>query len=253
MSRVIAVCGKGGTGKTTVASLMVRALLNSGQGPILAVDADPNANLGPMLGIEAEETVGGVLEEFHEKRMEIPQGMSKQAFLELRLNQAVAETKGVDLVTMGRPEGPGCYCSANAVLRDVLERLVENYRFAVIDNEAGMEHLSRRTANRIDMLLMISDPSMKGLRTIKGLFELVAELGLPVMEKYAVMARTKDGLDQRLKEYVDSLPVPLLASVPEDPEVMECDLAMKSFLELPDSSAAVKACQAIIERIEKLA
>jgi CO dehydrogenase maturation factor len=249
LSRVIAVCGKGGTGKTTLSALIVRSLIKNGDMPILAVDADPNSNLGTTLGMGVDETVGQVLEEFHAKKLTIPQGMSKQAFLELRLNQAVAEARGIDLLVMGRPEGPGCYCSANAVLRDMLERLTENYACVVLDNEAGMEHLSRRTANRIDLLIMVSDPSLKGLRTVAGLLDLVAELELPILEKYLVVSRAGE-LDSRLSNFIEDLPIPLLGTAPEDPMVVDYDLDMKSFLELPDDSAAALAVERMVAKLK---
>jgi len=244
----MAVCGKGGTGKTTLSALLIRSLMKKGMKPILAVDADPNANLAPALAIAVEQTVGQVLEEFHGQKLTIPEGMSKQAYLELRLNQAVAEAKGIDLLAMGRPEGPGCYCSANSVLRDMLERLTENYRYVVLDNEAGMEHLSRRTANRIDVLLMVTDPSMKGMRTVRGLLDLVAELKLPIVKKYLVVSRAVD-LDPRLMEMVKDLEVPLLGMVPEDPQVKEFDLETRSFLELPDDCAAAQAAERMMEKL----
>jgi len=245
---VLAVCGKGGTGKTTLSALLIKSLLKSGASPILAVDADPNSNLAPAIGMKVDQTVGQVLEEFHGQKLTIPQGMSKQAFLELRLNQALAEAKGIDLLEMGRPEGSGCYCSANAVLRDMIERLTDNYPHVVMDNEAGMEHLSRRTAHRIDVLMMVTDPSMKGVRTVKGLFELVQELGLAVVKKYIVMSRT-DKIDPRLEEALKEVPVPVLGTVPEDPVVTDYDLEMKSFLELPDDSAAVASVDKMLEKI----
>ena len=193
---------KRGGGKTTLSALIVRNLLKRGETPIFTVDADPNSNLAPALDVKVEETVGQVLEEFHGKKLTIPQGISKQGFLELRLNQAIAEKKGMDILVMGRPEGPGCYCSANSVLRDVLERLSDNYKYVVIDNEAGMEHLSRRTANRLDVLLMVTDASMKGARTVKTLLDLLAELKLPIVDKYIVVSRT-DKIDPRLEEVLE--------------------------------------------------
>lgn len=248
MSRVIAVCGKGGTGKTTIAALILRSLLQAGKKPLLAVDADPNSNLPAALGLSVPQTVGQVLEEFHGKKLTLPPGMSKQAYLELRLNQAVVEANSLDLLVMGRPEGPGCYCSANAVLRDTLERLSENYQTVVIDNEAGMEHLSRRTAHRIDVLLMVSDPSMKGIRTVQSLFDLVRELELPVSQKFLVISRAAD-LDARLSETLRHLPVPLLGLLPEDKLITEADLAGQSLLQLPDSSAAAQAMQKMLQTI----
>ncbi len=250
MSRVIAVCGKGGTGKTTLSALLVANLIKNGSGPILAVDADPNSNLAPALGITPEETVGQVLEEFHGRKLTIPQGMTKAAFLELRINQAIVEKKNMDLLVMGRPEGPGCYCSANSILRDNLERLVDNYSYVVIDNEAGMEHLSRRTSSRIDALLMVTDPSMKGVRTVSGLFDLLSELSLPIMKKYVVVGRARE-LDPRLEKAISELPVGLLGTIPEDPFVTDYDLDLKSFLDLPEDNAAKAAAARMLETIKR--
>jgi CO dehydrogenase maturation factor len=249
VTMVIAVCGKGGVGKTTFTALLIQALREQNNGPVLAVDADPNANLAPALGIVPPSTVGQVLEEFHGQKLTIPPGMSKASYLELRINQAIAETRGLDLLVMGRPEGPGCYCSANSILRDTLERLADNYRYVVIDNEAGMEHLSRRTASRIDVLLMVSDPSMKGVRTVGTLLDLVAELQLPVVKKWLIVSRAQ-ALDPRLHDAIAALPVPLLGLIPEDPIVTEFDLASSSFLDLPDASPARAAVAAILATIE---
>ncbi|HID11122.1 MAG TPA: carbon monoxide dehydrogenase, partial [Candidatus Latescibacteria bacterium] len=139
---IVAVSGKGGTGKTTIAALLVRKLMRM-DGPVLAVDADPNSNLGEQLGMEVGETIGDIREEVLEE--ELPPGMTKDRYLELRIQETLTEGEGVDLLTMGRPEGPGCYCYVNHLLRGFLDRLSKNYRHIVVDNEAGMEHLSRRT------------------------------------------------------------------------------------------------------------
>jgi CO dehydrogenase maturation factor len=249
VTMVIAVCGKGGVGKTTFTALLINALRAKGAGPILAVDADPNSNLAPALGITPPATVGQVLEEFHSQKLSIPPSMTKATFLEIRINQAIAESKGLDLLVMGRPEGPGCYCSANSILRETLERLADNYQYVVMDNEAGMEHLSRRTANRIDVLLMVSDPSMKGIRTVAGLLDLVAELKLPVVKKWLIVSRAQT-LDPRLQDAIAALPVSLLGLMPEDPIVTEADLNSTSFLELPDDSPARQAASSILSTIE---
>lgn len=245
MSQILAVAGKGGTGKTTFAALLVRHLLRAGQAPLLAVDADPDANLGIMVGHRVAKTVGQVLQDFLEQKMNIPQGMPKQQWIELQLNAAISESKGLDLIQMGRPEGPGCYCSANSVLRDFLERLSENYRAVVVDNEAGMEHLSRRTAGRIDQLFMISDPSVKGLRTVASLLELIDELKLNPAHKFLVVCRAAR-LDGRLEAELRKLPVDYLGAVPDDPAIVEFDLNERSLLELPDDSPAVRAVTEIM-------
>ncbi len=248
MTMVIAVCGKGGVGKTTVSSLIIKSLLDKGRTPVLAVDADPNSNLAPALGITPEETLGQVLEQFHGTKLNIPSGLTKAAYLELRINQALVEEKGYDVLVMGRPEGPGCYCSANSILRDTLERLVNNYEYVVMDNEAGMEHLSRRTANRIDVLLMVTDPSMKGMRTVGTLFDLVREIELPVVKKYVTVSRASQ-LDPRLKSVLDELPGPLLGLVEDDDAVKEYDLDMRSFLELPADSSAVVTVGKMVDKV----
>ena len=173
MGFTIAVAGKGGSGKTTISSLIIRHLIKTGYDPILAVDADPNANLGESMGIDVKETVGTMLDRFQKEKNEIPAGMTKEAYLELKLNNLIIENKGFDLISMGRGEGQDCYCYPNTILRKVIDRLSENYAFVVMDNEAGMEHLSRGTTRDIDELLIVSNHSVKGVRTIGRIKELI--------------------------------------------------------------------------------
>jgi len=170
----IAVAGKGGSGKTSIAGLIIRYLNKKGRGPILAVDADPNANLGESLGFSIRQTVGSIIASFNEEKINIPQGMTKEAYLEFKLNNVIIESKGLDLVTMGRGEGPECYCYPNLILRKFVDALSQNYAYLVMDNEAGMEHLSRRTTQNIDVLIIISDHSVKGIRTIARIKDIVA-------------------------------------------------------------------------------
>jgi CO dehydrogenase maturation factor len=174
----IAVAGKGGSGKTTLASLIIRYLERSGAGPILAVDADPNANLGESLGLTVGETVGSIIASFNEEKINIPPGMTKETYLEYRLNRALVESRGLDLMTMGRGEGPECYCYPNLMLRKFIDTLAGNYAYMVMDNEAGMEHLSRRTTQGVDELLIVSNHSVKGVRTVARIEDLVAQLKL---------------------------------------------------------------------------
>lgn len=245
MSQILAVAGKGGTGKTTLAALILRHLLRTQPGPFLAVDADPDANLAVMVGARPEKSIGQVLQEFLEQKLSLPQGMPKQQWLEMQMHSALFESKGLDLIQMGRPEGPGCYCSANAVLRDFLERLSANYQAVVVDNEAGMEHLSRRTAGRIHQLFMVSDATVKGLRTVKGLLELIDELKLNPDRKFLVVCRA-EALDPRLSAELARLEVEFLGTVPTDPNIVEFDLREHSLLDLPDDSPAVLAVAKIM-------
>ena len=185
MSVSIAVAGKGGSGKTSVASLVIRYLKENGSEPILAVDADPNANLGESLGLGRKQTIGSIIASFNKEKINIPPGMTKEAYLEYRLNEALVEGKGLDLVTMGRGEGPECYCYPNLLLRKFIDTLTDNYAYVVMDNEAGMEHLSRRTTQNIDELLIISNHSVKGVRTVAQIRDLVTELKLQVKRPQA--------------------------------------------------------------------
>ena len=161
---VIAITGKGGVGKTTISSLMIQWLVARGEGPVLAVDADSNANLCEALGVEYDATVGGIREDARKEANALT-GIAKQQFLDLRVQEALVEQHGYDLIVMGRPEGPGCYCFANNVLRDIIQRLAGNYRHIVVDSEAGLEHISRRTLLAIDFLCIVSDCTVRGVRT----------------------------------------------------------------------------------------
>ncbi|HLB27634.1 MAG TPA: AAA family ATPase, partial [Dehalococcoidales bacterium] len=173
MSYAIAVAGKGGTGKTSIASIIIRYLKKHSSGPILAIDADANANLGDGLGLKVNETIGSIIASFNQEKIKIPAGMTKEAYLEVRLNEVVVESQGLDLITMGRGEGPDCYCYPNSVLRKFADLMSENYAYVVMDNEAGLEHLSRRTTQNIDLLLIISDHSVKGIHTVARVRDLV--------------------------------------------------------------------------------
>jgi len=241
MSFNIAVAGKGGSGKTSITSLIIRYLKKNSPGPILAVDADPNANLGESLGLDIKQTVGSVLSEFEKDKIRIPPGMTKEAYLSLKLNEIIVESKGLDLVTMGRGEGPECYCYPNLILRKFIDTLVDNYAYTVMDNEAGMEHLSRRTTQNIDELMIISDHSVKGVRTVARIKELVAELKLVVRRQSVIINLVPEKLDTRIGEELSKLGIEPAATIPLDEEVYEYDLKLKSLLDLPDTSKAVRA------------
>jgi CO dehydrogenase maturation factor len=237
----IAVAGKGGSGKTTVASLVIRYLMQNSTGPILAVDADPNANLGESLGLSVKETVGSIIAAFNEEKINIPPGMTKENYLEYRLNQALVESQRLDLVTMGRGEGPECYCYPNLILRKVIDRLADNYAYLVMDNEAGLEHLSRRTTQNVDELLMVSNHSVKGVRAVAQIAELVDELKLRVKRRSVIVNFAPLELDTLVRGELSRLKIEPAARIPLDDEVYQYDLELKSLLDLPDSSRAVRA------------
>lgn len=248
MSINIAVAGKGGSGKTTVASLVIRYLLKNGLGPILAVDADPNANLGESLGLGVKQTVGSIIATFNEEKINIPAGMTKEAYLEFKLNDAMVESKGLDLVTMGRGEGPACYCYPNLLLRKFMDSLTGSYAYMVMDNEAGMEHLSRRTTQNVDELLLISDHSVKGVRTIARLRNLITELKLVIKRQSVIINFVPEKIDPLVSEELTRLGIKPTATIPLDEEIKEYDLKLKPLLELPDS----RATRAVNDFISKL-
>ena len=241
MSFNIAVAGKGGSGKTSIASLVIRYLKKNGSGPILAVDADPNANLGESLGLNVKKTVGSMLDEFQKDKINIPPGMTKETYLEYKLNEIIVEGEDLDLITMGRGEGPGCYCYPNLILKKFTDTLAENYAYTVMDNEAGMEHLNRRTTQNVDQLLIISDHSVKGVRTVARIRDLVSELKLVVKKQSVIINFAPTKLDPLVIEELDRLRIEPTAIIPEDEQVYEYDIKLKPLLDLPDTSKAVMA------------
>ncbi len=251
MSFTIAVAGKGGSGKTSVASLVIRYLKKNGAGPILAVDADPNANLGDSLGLGVRQTVGSIIAAFNEEKINISPGMTKEAYLEFKLNEAMVESKGLDLVTMGRGEGPACYCYPNLLLRKFIDSLTGSYAYIVMDNEAGMEHLSRRTTQNIDELLLVSDHSIKGIRTITRLRELVNELKLVVKRQSVIINFVPSQVDPLLSEELSRLGIEPTAIIPFDEKIYEYDLKLKPLLDLPDTSKAVMVVGDLMARLLK--
>ena len=227
MSVSIAVAGKGGSGKTSVASLVIRYLMKNDQGAILAVDADSNANLGESLGLEVRQTVGRILNNFQGEKLNMPPGMTKEAYLEYQLNTAITESKGLDLITMGRGEGPECYCYPNVVIRKLIDDWAKNYAYVVMDNEAGMEHLSRRTTQDIDELLLVSDHSIKGVRAVARIRELVSELKLVVKRESVIINQVPGGIDPLLSQEMDRLGITPMATIPVDEELKRYDLEQK--------------------------
>jgi len=251
LSFSIAVAGKGGTGKTSVTSLVIRYLLENDLGAVLAVDADPNSNLAENLGLEVRQTVGRILNEFQGEKLNIPAGMTKEAYLEYQLNIAITESKSLDLITMGRGEGPECYCYPNVVIRKLIEDWSKNYAYVVMDNEAGMEHLSRRTTQNIDELLMISDHSVKGLRAVARVRDLVAELKLAVKRESVIINQVPGEIDPLLSEEMERLGIVPAAIIPLDEDLKRYDLEQNPLFSMPDTSRAVTAVNDLMDKLLK--
>jgi len=245
MGMTIAMAGKGGTGKTTVAGLAVKFLVQRGLGPVLAVDADANANLNEVLGVEVCGTLGEAREEM--KKGGAP-GMTKDVFIDMKVNQALVEASGYDLIVMGRPEGPGCYCAANHLLTNVVDNLTNNYKALVIDNEAGMEHLSRLITKHIDILYVVSDPSRRGLTAARRIWDLVDELRIQVKKKYLILNQLQGELSQDLKAFIEAEGLDLAGVVQSDQEIYALDQAGRPTSELGPENPAVAALFAIFER-----
>jgi len=250
VSYVVALAGKGGTGKTTVAALVVHSLRRAGMVPVLAVDADPNTSLDVALGLRPARTISDVIDASHGMR-EVPGNMPKSTYLEYELEDCVAEGRGVDLVAMGRPEGPECYCASNHLLRNHLDKLMGAYRSVVVDNEAGMEHLSRRTTRDVDLLLVVSDPTLVGIRTAMRIRALIGELHLTVRASALVVNRVAD-LPGPVAEAIAAGGLRVAGLVPEDPLVASFELGARSLLELPDDSGAVVAVEQMLASAELL-
>jgi CO dehydrogenase maturation factor len=249
LSFSIAVAGKGGSGKTSLTSLIIRYLLNNNMGPILAVDADANANLGESLGLNVTKTVGSIIASFNEEKINIPPGMTKEAYLDFKLNEIIVENKGLDLVTMGRGEGPECYCYPNLIMRKFADSLSGNYAYVVMDNEAGLEHLSRRTTQNIDALIIVSNHSVKGIRTVARIKDLVTELGLVVRREEVVINLAPSEIAPSISEELNRLGIEPTTVIPEDEQIINYDLEIKPLLELPDTSIAVQAVSGLMTKL----
>ncbi|MEA3280365.1 MAG: AAA family ATPase [Thermodesulfobacteriota bacterium] len=243
----IALAGKGGTGKTTLSGLFVKYLLMKGKTPVLAIDADSNTNLNEVLGLEVTDTLGSIREKM--KKGNVPSGMTKNIFMSMKLGQAVIEAKGYDLLVMGQPEGAGCYCAANNLLASYIEQLTVNYPYIVMDNEAGMEHISRLTTRNVDILLIVSDTSKRGIQTAIRINELAKHLNIGVGKTYVVINRTKEALSDTVINMIRSGGLELAGIIPEDNTVYEYDLIGRPTIEIPGENKAAKAAFVMFDKI----
>lgn len=247
MSFSIALAGKGGTGKTTLAGMLIKYLVKHEKKPVLAVDADSNANLNEVLGLQVEDTLGNAREEM--KKGIVPGGMTKDVFMSMKLEQAVVESDGFDLIVMGQPEGAGCYCAANTLLTNFMDRLTTNYPYLVMDNEAGMEHISRLTTRDVDILLVVSDTSRRGLQAAFRINKLAQSLKIGVGKSYLIINQAKAELSDTLLDLVKKEDIELAGIVPEDDTVYDFDISGKPTVDMPDDSKSLKAAYDIFDQI----
>jgi CO dehydrogenase maturation factor len=253
MSYTIAVAGKGGTGKTTLTGFLVDWLTHSGRTPVLAVDADANSNLNEVLGVDIDITLGSLREEIKVAEVDpdskIPGGMTKQEYLNFKFNDALIEEDDYDMLVMGRTQGTGCYCFVNGLLQTQIRRLSQNYKYVVVDNEAGMEHISRGVLPGVDMIILVSDCSRRGVQAVARIAELIAELDMHPSKIGLIINRAPGGeLPQGIIDEVEKNGLTLFGVVPQDSAVFEYDSDGRPLIELPKESAAKKSAEEIFER-----
>lgn len=252
MAFLIAFAGKGGTGKTTLAGLTIRYLIETKGEPILAVDADSNNCLNEVLGVNVHATVGKLREDSLQiirNGAERPGGMSMEQLFDYEIQQSLIESKGFDLLVMGRPEGPGCYCAANNIIRKYTDKLSEAYPYVVIDNEAGMEHLSRRTTHRVNLLIIVSDPSVRGIQTAQRIDSLVNELDLNIENRVLLINRISGSEVMELQGLAESLGLQIAGTVPQDELLLHLGLKGDSVFHLPADAKALRSVYSILDTL----
>ena len=250
MTKVIALAGKGGTGKTTTSALLLKYLTARNMTPVLAVDADANANLNELLDLDVGVTLGEIRKEL---KGDIPPGMSRDQYMEMKIHQSLIEDTGYDLMVMGQPDGPGCYCAANQYLAMTMDKLAENYKYIIVDNEAGMEHLSRMNLRSIDYLLIVSDPSARGIMTARRIADITGPLQLEVKNKYLLVNRAPDpvppALQEKIDEAVAEADLPLAGIISSSDDLINQELSGQSYLQLGDDTGVIRQAFAIFDTI----
>ena len=255
MAHVIAIAGKGGVGKTTLCGMLIQYLCEQGKGPVLAVDADANSNLNEVLGVEVDATLGDIREEIARAEMAkdnpIPAGMSKADYAEFKFNSALVEDDDFDLLVMGRTQGKGCYCYVNGLLQTQLARLYPHYPYMVVDNEAGMEHISRGILPSVDTIILVSDCSRRGVQAVGRIAKLIPECGLKPKTVGLIVNRAPGGvLNEGTKDEIEKQGLTLLGVVPQDEQVFDFDCEGKPTVQLPEDSPVRKALYQIIDKLD---
>ena len=260
MTTTIALAGKGGVGKTTIAGMVIKYLVQNTSGPVLAIDADPSSNLNMVLGLDLDWTVGdfreGMLDQVKESLTAggaamgvLPGGISKRDYLEYEIRSSLSEGDHVDLIAMGRSEGPGCYCAVNHNLREVVDAMSKNYPYVVIDNEAGMEHLSRRTTRDVQHLLVVTDPTQRGIVAAERIASFRNELDIRIENTYLVLNRMMGEIPVPLQERIERMDIPLLGVVPSDQELMNFEFNGRPLVELGNESPVYQAVVTMMQEI----
>jgi CO dehydrogenase maturation factor len=260
MTTTIALAGKGGVGKTTIAGMVIKYLIQNKDGSVLAIDADPSSNLNMVLGLELGWTVGDIREDMLAQVKQsltasgaamgaMPGGGSKRDYLDYHIRSSLSEGDRFDLIAMGRSEGQGCYCAVNHNLREVIDAFSRNYQFVVIDNEAGMEHLSRRTTRDVDHLLIVSDPTQRGIVAAERIAEFRNDLDIRIKNTYLILNRVVGNVPEALQEKTDTLDIPLLGAVPADQELAEYEYLGKPLVDLRDESPVYQAIAGMMREI----
>ena len=248
----IAVAGKGGVGKTTTCGMLIDYLCKKGQGPLLVVDADANSNLNEVLGVEVDCTLGQIREEMANAELKgtIPSGMTKADYAEFKFNSALIEDDDFDMLVMGRTQGKGCYCFVNGVLKTQVDKYANNYKYVVMDNEAGLEHVARGTLPHVDTMLLISDCSRRGVQAVARIAEMVEELAVNPTQMGLIINRAPDGvLDEGVKAEIDKHGLKLIGVLPQDEAVYRCDCAGEPSAKLPESNPVKTALRGIMRTL----
>jgi len=261
MTTTIALAGKGGVGKTTIAALLIKYLMETQPGSILAIDADPSSNLNIALGLDLDWTVGDIRENLLDEVQQsltasgaamgtLRGGMTKQSYLDYEIRSALAEGDRFDLIAMGRSEGPGCYCAVNHNLRHVVDSISKNYRYVVIDNEAGMEHLSRRTTRDVEVLLVISNLSQRGIIAAERIASFRHDMDINIENAYLILnGQHGDIIPEPLQERIAAMDIPLLGAIPHDEALLEFEFSGRPVVEVDPQSPVYQAACELFKKI----